>query len=361
MHRTLLRITAITVLSFAAMRVQAQPRPTAGSEDIRPLFSSSNVVCVGRVVSISDLGGPTVSPDNSVVRAKLGTVLVERYYKATNESKSIRIRFYAPDRVSKVVTNVQPSLSLSNGEHSLLFLQRNGDLFEFTDPWFSKLPMSSYLAQGSARSGLSLLEVDLEAGLRDPDLQSVRSNLEILGGMKRLEQTTGLRELAGSPDFETKAAALLALQRVGDYSHLERSLEIMSRPDVSPMTVEMRSVLASTFENIDDPKAVPILLRFADSSNSTVRSSVIKALRHLNDPRSVPAMVRRLDDSDFFIRYDAVFTLATIEGRRDDPEWVNAIGAYRAHESKYLTRWKKWWSDEGASRYADTATSRPKL
>jgi HEAT repeat protein len=117
--------------------------------------------------------------------------------------------------------------------------------------------------------------------------------------------------------------------------------------------------MASTFESIDDQKAVPILLRFADSPNSTVRASVMKALRKLNDPRSVPTIVKRLDDPDFFIRYDAVFTLATIEGRQN-AEWMNALGEYKTHESKYIAQWKNWWATEGAAKYV-TPTGTDKL
>jgi HEAT repeat protein len=222
-------------------------------------------------------------------------------------------------------------------------------MFEFVDPWFSKLAMSPYLAR-ETRQGLRMLEADLEAGLDDPQPQSVRNNLEILGGMKKLEQTARIRQLASSPDLETKAAAVLALQRVGDYSHLEQCLVIMRLSGVPPAIIEMRRLMASTFENIDDRNAVQTLLRFADSPDSTVRASAMKALRKLNDPRSVPTIVKRLDAPDFFIRYDAVFTLATIEGRQD-PEWAPALGEYRAHESKYVGQWKKWWTDEGSAKY----------
>jgi hypothetical protein len=340
-------------VSMAALQISAQPRPTPGSEDIRPLFVASDVVCLGRVESISNAGtvrrsfGSTYVP----VQTKIATFVVERYYKSGDGSSSIQLRFYEPLPTGETASAALPFLTLENKEHALVFLKRTGDVLEFVDPWFSKLPMSPYLAR-EARQGLDMLEADLEAGLDDPQPQSVRNNLEILGGMKKLEQTSKIRQLAMNPDLETKAAAVLALQRVGDYSQLKQCLEMMSLSGVPPTIMEMRRLMASTFESVDDRKAVPTLLRFADSPDSTVRASVMKALRKLNDPRSVPTIVKRLEDPDFFIRYDAVFTLATIEGRQN-PEWAPGLGEYKVHESKYIAQWKKWWTEEGSAKYRD--------
>jgi hypothetical protein len=312
------------------MQSQAQPRPAPGSEDIKPLFASSDTVCVGKVLSVS---------------SGVATVLVERYYKSTDTGSSIKVRYSKPE--ASAGTN---SVTLAPGEHVLLFLRRANQEFEFADPWFSKLPMSSYLAKEGRRPGLAQLELDLEAGLNDPQRQSIRNNLEILGGMEKLERTTKIRELAASPELEIRAAALLALQRVGDYSHIQQSLELMSLPIGGGTLSEALRLLPITFESVNDRRVLPILFRFADSPYWAVRTSVMKALRNLHDPRSVPMIVRRLEDSDFFIRYDAVFTLAAIE-EKQDANWLPALGEYKKYESRYLNQWKQWWATEGSAKY----------
>jgi hypothetical protein len=355
-RRFVYHVSCLWVL-VAALSSGTQPRPTPGSEDISHLFDASDLVCAGRVSSTAAVGTPSRSSASSslVTQAKVATFIVERYYKGLRQSNSIQVRFYQPIGNAQSFTS-GPFIALAEGEHVLIFLKQTSDVFDLADPWFSKLAMSPFLSK-SDRSGLGLLEADLKAGLDDPDIDSVRHNLEILGGMKTLAQTSKIQRLADSPDLLTRGAALLALQRTGDYSRLKQCLEVMSLSNVPPAFGDMKTLMASTFEDIHDQKLLPTLLRYAESPNSTVRGSVVKALRQLHDPRSVATLVARLDDPEFVIRYDATFTLATIEGRVN-ADWAPAYGEYKEHESKYLAQWKQWWRDEGSFKYRNASPGR---
>lgn len=350
MTRRCWRIGGVCWTLILSCFAACQLRPEEGSEILRSLFESADIVCAGRMVEITPLGTVTQHYGNVAApfRVIQATIATSRMYKPPSALSAVRVTLYQPIPSDLTASTVLPSPTLPLQEFVLLFLKHVDNRLELSDEWFSIHQMSYQLSTTQSGTGLDLLEADLESGLQDS--YHVFDNLKLLSMFGNIHSTENIRKFTDSSDIRVRGMALLALLKLGDYSHLKGSLEFMST-QTAPDLAQIQRQMKAPFDKFDDPKMIPVLLRFADSPNLFVRQSVVKALRNVGDARCVPALVRRLDDSDFYIRYDALFTIARIDGKLN-PEWVPDLGGFKEHEQKYLAKWKGWWANEGSMKYS---------
>jgi hypothetical protein len=349
MNRSRLRIlTALPLLTVSFL--VSQLIPEEGSENLRSLFESADLVCAGRVVELVPVGTITrhVGTVDLPFRIAQATIAAQRFYKPRSAVSTVRVTLYQPIPSPLVGATVLPSPKLSQNEYVLLFLKHVDSRLELSDKWFSIHEMSPLISQAQSSAGFDALEADLQAGLQDSD--HVFDNLKLLSMFETVHSSEGIRRFADSSDIRVRGMALLALLKLGDYSHVQDSLEFMSLQGPPSMT-EIQRLMKQPFNKFNDAKAIPVLLHFAGSPTLSVRQSVVKALRNVGDARCVPELVSRLDDVDFYIRYDALFALARIDGKLN-PEWVPDLGGFKEHERRYLAKWKSWWVNEGAARYS---------
>ena len=119
----------------------------------------------------------------------------------------------------------------------------------------------------------------LRDGLSDSSRMVVRETLSAIDALLEGEKTAGLPIMdtlkgmlvQGNPATQTEVAA--TLHRLGYSEGTEALRRLAANPDPS-----VRAYVARTLPGLEDPVFVPLMLRFLDDSNGTVRSDALKGL-----------------------------------------------------------------------------------
>lgn len=314
--------------------------PIPGSEDIPEIMEQSALVCRGEVVEV-EVGKRVESTGEATA-----LVRVERSYKGTVASGSIKVLFKSlPDPLAT-------SLTLSVGEHLLLFLNPSGDNYVFADPFFGKLVFPRQTTAQNNEDGSTpqgKLERDLEAVLISGHRQDVVLASLMLGNLRKVRSTDPLKRLLPTSDPQIDAAINIALIKLGDYSKLSNAAEVFRRKNADVQTENLRGQLARAIANLHDPSIVSALEAFSGSESGMLRHSAVRALRTIASPVSVPYLIDRLDDTDSDIRYLSVMALAAIVHKVGD--WAPSRELFDQQESTSLNLWREWWQHEGQRDY----------
>jgi HEAT repeat protein len=108
------------------------------------------------------------------------------------------------------------------------------------------------------------------------------------------------------------------LFRDDSYALIANMLEIEREPLVLDSAI-------SALGHLEDARAVPLILRYEDHPDRSVRFAVAFALGHFaNDPQSIPALLRLTSDVDTDVRDWAVFGPG-VQGDADSPRIREAL------------------------------------
>lgn len=333
----------IPVLMICTATMSGMQVPVPGSEDLSQLVAESPVVCRGEVTEVQNKAGADA--------LSVGIVKVERFYKGAAPSNTVQVLFRSS------ADPMFSGLTLTGGEHLLLFLKPSADAFTFADPYFGKLPVPRQMAaQSQDAPPLRQLERDLEAALAGSQHRDVITAILLLGNMGKISSTEPLRKLLPSGDPEIEGAVYLSLIKLGDYSTLPAVGDYFKLKSPDYRIENLRSQLARAVANIKDPSVLPVLEDFSRSENPLLRRSAVFAMRAMASSSSVPYLVERLDDTDPDVRYLSVMALATIVNKGGD--WAPSRELFDQQESESLTLWKQWWDHEGKNEYPRRAADK---
>jgi len=338
---------SLALWMFWSLSAIASPGPLPGTEDIPKMMAASALVCKGEVVEAPT---PKFSPSTGRASDLTASVRPDRCFKGSSNESSIPILFDGS------VSGVLPSFVLHKGDYRLFFLKCQNGAYAVVDRWFGALPVSRRLGLSLASGdNMYALELDLKAGLGDPNKELVLDSIQMLGDMKHLRSTSELITLLGHADLLVKTYVWQALLRLKEYSVLPAVSEFFeSRPEVPRELIlprdrlfEMQAELIMEISAIRDPETLPFLEKFAVTGKAYVlRMNALQALRAIRSPHSAETFLKALSDPNAdngFFAMQGLLSLAA-PGRLDwEPTWKQ----FNEAPVLYADRCREWWRTEG--------------
>lgn len=355
MHAKHWCLAALLCISFRAV---AYPVPPRGTEDIPKLMADSTLVCKGEVIEAPPL--KFVQSMAGVPRmTAIAAVPPDRCFKGTPPAPYIQILF------DDSLTGVDPAFVLQKGYYRLFFLKPHDGNYAIVDPWFGALTVSREL--GPAPDGahpVFLLELDLNAGLRDSDPERVLDSIRMLGNMKHLRSTLPLKQRLDDPSLLVRTYVWQALLRLKDYSVLPAVSNFFDTQPEPPHELrlpedrlfEMQFELTTEVAGFRDAATLPYAERFAVTGKSHyLRSNALQALRNIGSPHSPPAFLKELDDPDHNNGFSAMQGLLSLAGGA--PGWVPSWEQFLASPDLNAAKCREWWRLGGEASAATRVPS----
>lgn len=202
--------------------------------------------------------------------------------------------------------------------------------------------------------GLRRLEADALSLALSRNSEQSRDGLDFLLKFRHLDPSlmAAFVQLGHSRDPDTRLLSIEALLKIKDVPDrrglLHRFATLLTTqadPDVFPGMSQIDSIIEES--SIEDFGALKELVK---CRYPMIRFLAMDAIRKLRAPRTMPFLVAQLDSSDRNVRYDALITLAEITDKGGD--FGPTMATFEKDPAKYVNRWKQWWTEEGARRYA---------
>jgi hypothetical protein len=330
--------------------VFAGPGPTSGTENIPKLMTDSSLVCKGEVVEAPEMIAAPNPPTPR--RTATAVVHVDRCFKGERPASEL-----VPVLFDNILPGGGTSLGsmyavLRKGDYCLYFLKPEGDKYVLVDDWFGQLPISRQLASDSAEDSdpMHQLEMDLKAGLTDPERDRVLDSIRMLGNMRHLQSKTVLISLLDSPDALVRTYAYEAMLRLHDYSVLpavERWLTAQPSPPAALFLPRdslflMQYKLVSEISAIRDPSYLRTMDGLLRLPSPIMRRDILQGIRSIHSPQGALTFLRMLDDPDTDIGFIAMQALFELAGG-GPIDWVPSFEQFRDNRTYYAATCREWW------------------
>jgi len=338
------------ILLLLCMRSTAAAHPgPAGGPNIPRLLSQSTLVCRGEVIE-APIPELVLHPPRLTGKARFKP---DRCYKgAEPQVVEVLVDKFA---AAGGYTGGSAHLVLRKGDYLLLFLQPQADAFTVVDVRNGALEMTRETAALPKDVSPALaLELDLEAGLADHDVDLVLANIDSLGSFHSLCTPAPLRHLLQSRDQLVRAHVWNSLLKLGDMSVLPEVEEFFAKQPQAPRRLflpgdrllQMQWILAASISHLRSPESLPFLERSVSSHNILLRDSALGALREISSPHSAPIFLQELDDTNSDNAFSAMHALFTLAGN-PTVSWVPSWQHFSESPAFFATKTKEWWWSEG--------------
>jgi len=358
-----------------------------GNPELPVLVQNADVICVGRVTRIEDLGPAQVDlggrdsmtnlPAPVDARNVVAEVAVQSVLKGKISPKSITVAFY------KNVYhgfNPAPFTELAAGETDILFLKATDSAASFalsqpssygkskitigdakigpipadasplravllalvdalgsgskpvTLECLDRIGSAGYLLYAKAGVWIDKAAVARRAALGEPLLADNSSSS--LEAFIRAKVLPTVLKLTTDKDTDVRDQAVLAasrLQDVGVIPTLAKLADKQYKPGEQGMA-------AGIFGQYRNPDATRALVGVLDDSNPNVREEAAYSLRESADPIAIPFLLEHLDDPDPGARYSIV---AALYMATDTPLCPGPV-IFHAKEDQYVSFCEKW-------------------
>jgi len=311
--------------------------------DVPALVENSDLVALGRVISIQEQGGVTVDMPAGPALAKgfMAALAIDHVLKGNPESQTVYFDFF----VSATPSGYR---NVPQGQYGIFFLQKTPhSQFRESDPFYPFLPAvpGALLSNGPpldqvvAKLGEALTdnrstESDISSALNALVTIPVRSATEIL--RHALETSSG--------DLQLHIASKLVARN--DISGLDVVEKALLRPAESQGYLLLE--LAGSLGGLKDPKSVPALKPLIETNNPYIVKGAAIALRQSGSVDALEPLSHLLSDTDEQVRYYAVVGMGEIT-KQD--QWTPTFEEFRGREGYYLSYWRDW----AVSNVSDTA------
>lgn len=330
-------VTGILCVALASC-LNAVPVPGFNLKD---LTEASDLVVVGRVVSISEVGIAVTGEDTHKVACKLMTfdLLVDQTLKGFTISQKVTIAFSMP---SEFVGYRFPK----EGEYGVYFLKQSGKQLVLASHFYP----SAMAIPGVRSEGISVVEnviAQMAAALQSPS-KTTDEKIQIIEAFRSNRQdaaTSALQAAARDGDPAVKYKAIGLLWARNDISHLAVAEEVLLGPDLGlarnnlRMQESIQSMAYGIGAGVKDVRAIPTLLKLQASEDPALRLSCARALMSTGSPDAVRGLMSGLDDSDVQVRYWSAEGLAKITKQPDRRPDIDAV---RRGDETSLDYWRAW-------------------
>jgi hypothetical protein len=341
-----------TVLLCSALSLILAPFASAstdlsgGAEKIPKLMADSTLVCKGEVIVAPALVFSAKAP--SLHWTATAFIHTDRCFKGeTPLSETVPVLF---DNIlpSGGTSGGTPYVILRKGDYRLYFLKPEADKYILVDRWSGQLEISRRVAEASTQDPdpMHQLEMDLKAGLTDPDRDLMMDSIRMLGNMRHLQSKAELIPFLDSPDALVRTKAYQAMLRLHDYSVLPAVEKWLVAQPVPPDAVllprdslfHMQYDLVGEIAAIRDPAYLPTMERMLHLPKLIMRRNILDGIRAMHSPQSVPIFLDMLNDPDLgFVAMQGLFDLGG-----DGPiDWVPSFDEFRDNRAYYATTCSK--------------------
>lgn len=344
-------IASLFLLLFVAVSIFPQNSMAVFVPFLEPheLVSQSDVVCKGKAVRVDKIGELEEQLDEGTVvkiNVMVAQIEVERILKGNGIGEIVEVEFQERPFL--------PYAFLQQDEYSILFLKKKGERYIFANPYHENGKMSvsrrklDVVVRGT--TPMALLEQELINSLRDEDPKIILSALEVLGRrLKSIDATQEIKNLLGSANVAVRGGALLALLDIGDYSHIDESVEYLDEIETTRKVGSYKRMISNAFHAIRDPSLVPKLHPLLRHEDDFLRKNVAESLRNIQSESSIPYLMDGLDDRNIRVRYQCMMGLAKMLKKGGD--WAPAYEIFLKNESKHTSLWRGWWDREGREKF----------
>jgi len=326
------------------------PGPVPGSENIPKMMAESTLVCKGEVV---DAPGVIASPNPPYPRrTATAFVHVDRCFKGELPAGGTVPVLFDNILPGGGTSGGTPFVVLQKGDYRLYFLKPEGDKYVLVDGWFGQLSISRHLATDLAEDPdpMHQLEMDLKAGLTDPNHDRVLDSIRMLGNMQHLQSKTELVSLLGSTDSLVRTYVYEAMLRLHDYSVLPSVEQWLMAQPVPPSALflprdslfQMQYRLVYEISAIRDLSTLPILHRLLRLPDPIMREEILQAVRAIKSPKSAPILLKMLNDPDPDNGFIAMQALIELAGG-GPIDWVPSFEEFRNNRTYYAAVCQEWW------------------
>ena len=327
----LTKLIAWFVVVLVAQKGTSVPVPVL---DVPSLTQQSELVVVGKVESVRDLGPTTADIQGRSVAAHIIVCQmdVSGVLKGVASSK-LSIRYVLPDEPVGYG-------SVAASSYQIVFLRKDDGEYAFANPYHASLPaVPGTLVE--AGDVLSNITRQLGAVVQSTATLSDQKQLALyaLSTIRTPQSTTLLREALKQKDsaLRLNAAGFLLLRN--DVSGLNLAEASLLRPEGDVPRYILHNVAYGISEGVRDQNAVPSLSRLLRAQDIETRRAAASALRHTGSRSALEPLAHALGDGDFEVRYEAVIGLGEITGQSD---WGPGMDVFQSEESKYLEHWREW-------------------
>lgn len=336
MRKRLCGFGALGACCLISVTGLATPIPTL---DIAVLVAKSDVVVIGTVNILGDLGPTSVELPNGVVPARMvgGSVDVDEVVKGPAGLATLRFQHVVPDTPIGFRTPTPES-------YRVIFLKRRSDStneYELTSPYHPSVVAIPGTRLRSEDATDRVLEA-VERVLTSPKASSMlkREAINVFFSNTSAIPRAGLKSALQDSDPSIQLSAAAALLKADDVSGLGvAELSLMRSPQSNFNPVLVNNLRGAIAHGIKSPAAVPALTRLMGAQDAETRRAATRALGRTQSSAALAPLVRALDDSDFEVRLNAVRGLAELAGQKEGiPSW----DAFRSDEPWYVSHWKEW-------------------
>lgn len=105
----------------------------------------------------------------------------------------------------------------------------------------------------------------------------------------------------------------------------------------------VRSNIGTMLEGIENPHAIPVLVKLMKSPDKGTRRGAVHALRNMKSKEAIEALIGGLYDEEWQVRWISTLGLAEIVGHgKGEKSWGPSHDAFKNDEQLYLEHWREW-------------------
>lgn len=309
--------------------VNAAPIPVL---DLGELTKRADIVAIGTVVSMSDLG--PISRDATIgrisARRMAAQLLIDQIIKGP-QLTSVQFQFALADAPGAALGAVDA------GSYRMFFLKRQSDRFELADPYYPSLVASPGHQSTSATAYEKVLEaVAFVVGAGPASARQKREAIDALWGIRHPTSISALRAALNDGDSNIRLSAAAALLKINDVSALPTAETALTQGDPNASFETLQNLRVAIAEGGRNAQAVESLARLVSKGDVETRRAAASALRSMRSPGAANVLADALSDNDEIVRYMAVSALAEVNR---EPEWGPSLPAFQAGQQRYLNYW----------------------
>jgi len=303
--------------------------------DLNALTESADVIVVGRVSSITQVGKTDAEVRGILkpVRILRGEMSVDTVLKGKVEASDVAFSYLLPIEESFGYRGVPPN------SYRILFLKGKPP-YTFADPFYPSLVAS---AGEPAISGNVFDKVVAIVGsvLRDnhANVEQKYEAILVLRDVRTPAATQALRSALSEPVPELRLSAAAALLFRNDLTGLRVAEENLLATNPTVSSDLLHNLTYALGRGVKDDAAIPALTRLLQSPATKVRRAAVLALVHVGSQSAIDVLVLALADRDPQIRHYAMVGLADLTNQ---PEWRPSQEGEHGSELRYLSYWRDW-------------------
>lgn len=323
-----------TWLLFAIVSVSSNAAPPVPQLRVAELVEASDIIAVGTILTIADVGPSSVTTAGGVVSARqiLATLATDRVLKG-RAATSLEFQLVLPDAGIGYG-------GVAAGDYRMFLLKGSGEPYQLVSPYY---PSLAAVRGPSPVAGTALDRVfeslsEVANATNEPETNRQSAIFALWGATSRFA-TDGLMVALDDHAPAIRAGAAASLLASGDMRALPVAESALSVANPNVPSEVLHNLTVAIEQGLRRPQAIGALGRLMVSPNIHARRSAARALREVRSPLAVDALVRALDDVDGEVRYAAVVGLAEITAQ---PRWGPSLPEFHQNQQRYIDFWKNW-------------------